>query len=503
MEDTLSAHSGARETLLDSKSSALSLSGSACSANHIASSAVCRSEGDGARLGRRMNTNGIDRSAMTGSSTTTSENIIWLTSREPAPPCQSQVTRPAPSAIITTLPGDHQTYMHLPGSIFRPPLTDPSARIYPGQYPPIYTSTGSTLPPYSPILPSQTSQLGPIPPPFPPYYPHHFGSGATADYPGSPYATAHGRLGSCSAVLATLSREHPHTLPQYPSLTHPYPGPFTPTNSPGPSSGLRRVPTPSQNPVTPTALGPHHPHMGDPGRKSPKLEPKDTSRGPRSLASPPRGGEVKSGHSPLPHYKHPQHPAVKDSPSHELKDTGFKYPSGSVSKDSPRKPKYHPRPPDEVMDYVDVKHHAQFKSEEPTPKRPRTSDGGIGNPPPLHPVHPSSISHTSASGSGGGAALPPPPPLHPSYPSQPHYPPHFMKGSVIQLANGELKRVEDLRTEDFVSSADISADLKIDSSTVVRIEQSVERGTAILGFSVGEQRIQVSRLYAHVWNFRS
>lgn len=42
-----------------------------------------------------------------------------------------------------------------------------------------------------------------------------------------------------------------------------------------------------------------------------------------------------------------------------------------------------------------------------------------------------------------------------------------------------------------MQSADISTDLKIDSSTVVRIEENHERGTAILGFSVGEQRVQV------------
>ena len=60
---------------------------------------------------------------------------------------------------------------------------------------------------------------------------------------------------------------------------------------------------------------------------------------------------------------------------------------------------------------------------------------------------------------------------------------------------GEFKRVEDLRTEDFVTSADISSDLKIDSSTVVKIEENRERGTALLGFSVGEHRIQVLLLY--------
>lgn len=73
-----------------------------------------------------------------------------------------------------------------------------------------------------------------------------------------------------------------------------------------------------------------------------------------------------------------------------------------------------------------------------------------------------------------------------------HYPPHFMKGSIIQLTNGELKRVEDLETKDFVHSAEISNDLKIDSSSVVRIDENIERGTAVLGFVVGEHKVQVT-----------
>ncbi|RXM27253.1 Ataxin-1-like [Acipenser ruthenus] len=48
-------------------------------------------------------------------------------------------------------------------------------------------------------------------------------------------------------------------------------------------------------------------------------------------------------------------------------------------------------------------------------------------------------------------------------PVTPH-PSHFMKGAIIQLANGELKRVEDLQTQDFVRSAEMSGSLKIDSS---------------------------------------
>ncbi|XP_024150269.1 ataxin-1a [Oryzias melastigma] len=72
-------------------------------------------------------------------------------------------------------------------------------------------------------------------------------------------------------------------------------------------------------------------------------------------------------------------------------------------------------------------------------------------------------------------------------------PPYFIKGSIIQLADGELKRVEDLRTEDFIQSAEISSELKIDSSTVERIEGSqTSANFAVVQFSVGEHRSQVS-----------
>ncbi|KAM4687321.1 ataxin-1 [Discoglossus pictus] len=74
----------------------------------------------------------------------------------------------------------------------------------------------------------------------------------------------------------------------------------------------------------------------------------------------------------------------------------------------------------------------------------------------------------------------------------PTLPPYFMKGSIIQLANGELKKVEDLKTEDFIQSADISNDLKIDSSTVERIDNSHSQGIAVVQFAVGEHRAQVS-----------
>ncbi|TTQ07457.1 Dysbindin-A [Bagarius yarrelli] len=70
-------------------------------------------------------------------------------------------------------------------------------------------------------------------------------------------------------------------------------------------------------------------------------------------------------------------------------------------------------------------------------------------------------------------------------------PPYFMKGSIIQLADGELKRVEDLKTEDFLLSAEVSTELKIDSSTVERIDSSRTPNAVIIQFSVGEHKAQV------------
>lgn len=72
-------------------------------------------------------------------------------------------------------------------------------------------------------------------------------------------------------------------------------------------------------------------------------------------------------------------------------------------------------------------------------------------------------------------------------------PSHFMKGAIIQLATGELKRVEDLQTQDFVRSAEMSGGLKIDSSMVVDIRSSQQRpGLVALHFNVGEQQSKVT-----------
>jgi len=70
-------------------------------------------------------------------------------------------------------------------------------------------------------------------------------------------------------------------------------------------------------------------------------------------------------------------------------------------------------------------------------------------------------------------------------------PPYFTKGSLIQLGNGELRRVEDVTAEDLVSSAERCAGFRLDPSTVVRIEES-SSGMVVLSLSPGENKRTVS-----------
>ncbi|XP_048881192.1 ataxin-1-like [Brienomyrus brachyistius] len=116
----------------------------------------------------------------------------------------------------------------------------------------------------------------------------------------------------------------------------------------------------------------------------------------------------------------------------------------------------------------------------------------------LAPYHAAAVVQTElhlpmVSATPAAGVLASPPPASPPPPSScPSLPPYFMKGSIIQLADGELKRVEDLKTEDFIQSAEISGELKIDSSTVERIDGSQTPNSAIIQFAVGEHRAQVS-----------
>ena len=73
------------------------------------------------------------------------------------------------------------------------------------------------------------------------------------------------------------------------------------------------------------------------------------------------------------------------------------------------------------------------------------------------------------------------------------YPSHFKAGSLIQLSSGVLRPVEDLNTDDFIKSAELSNEVQIDQSVVVSITPSKNEGYVMLGFSVGKEDVQVSQ----------
>jgi len=77
-------------------------------------------------------------------------------------------------------------------------------------------------------------------------------------------------------------------------------------------------------------------------------------------------------------------------------------------------------------------------------------------------------------------------------PSRPSYPTHFHKGSLIQLASGHMKKVEELETEDFISSARSNQDVTLDHSTLVKIDKNVTLGFVDLTFKVGRENLQVT-----------
>lgn len=60
------------------------------------------------------------------------------------------------------------------------------------------------------------------------------------------------------------------------------------------------------------------------------------------------------------------------------------------------------------------------------------------------------------------------------------------------MANGELRKVEDMRTEDFVHSAESNPELRLAESTVVRIEENPIVGTVTVTLSYNQNRHQVS-----------
>uniref|UniRef100_T1J561 AXH domain-containing protein n=1 Tax=Strigamia maritima TaxID=126957 RepID=T1J561_STRMM len=377
-------------------------------------------------------------------------------------------------------------------SLFRPPISLSSAQDYspsssahlyqqfpalhgtPSYYPPPPTAShGQTLPPpainpysYYPLQFSPRGYPSPptasiIPRPFPQLESYHssvlagMGSHPRSAFLPSQYSSSLNPSSSSPNETASFALIPPRTHTTYGQVQ--YPSAESESHSPSKEGGRHKTSSSTSSLSVASRLGSRSETMSSGKNCSPGLVVVDK----RDLS---------------PHFRE----SLSSLSREQMQQMSYRVPSG---KEGSLKHRILTRPPD-----IHIEHSALSAEKSPdmckdsSPKQlklPAASPATTSLSMPCTPLR------TTAWRS------PPPPPM--SAGATPlRYPAHFVKGSIIQLANGELKSVEELRTEDFVQSADMSSDLKIDSSTVVRIEENAAANTSILGFSVGEQRVQVT-----------
>ncbi|XP_051913079.1 uncharacterized protein zmp:0000000926 [Hippocampus zosterae] len=76
------------------------------------------------------------------------------------------------------------------------------------------------------------------------------------------------------------------------------------------------------------------------------------------------------------------------------------------------------------------------------------------------------------------------------HPPSPALLPHFTKGSLIELASGQLKQVEELQTDDFLRSADTSPEFHLSTCTVLLISPSSAQGVSQLQVHLTDRNTQ-------------
>lgn len=116
------------------------------------------------------------------------------------------------------------------------------------------------------------------------------------------------------------------------------------------------------------------------------------------------------------------------------------------------------------------------------PIRPRLTSGFVPPAPaPRSPPTPPQL-----------APLPPPPvPEPPVSPERGTPNSHFCRGALISLEDGSYRRVEEMRTEDFVVSADHCGDVSLTQCTLLRLEERGPQDRLSLTLTYDRNRSQV------------
>lgn len=71
----------------------------------------------------------------------------------------------------------------------------------------------------------------------------------------------------------------------------------------------------------------------------------------------------------------------------------------------------------------------------------------------------------------------------------------FKRGSLIELANGEYKRIEELRTEDFILSAEKSANMELADSTVVKLTPNQTHVAITFSYDNNRNKVRTIEIY--------
>lgn len=73
---------------------------------------------------------------------------------------------------------------------------------------------------------------------------------------------------------------------------------------------------------------------------------------------------------------------------------------------------------------------------------------------------------------------------------------NFTRGSLIELANGELKRVEDMRAEDFISSSSKNPSLQLADTTVVKLS-AIPDNKVVITFIYNNNTVSFDQIFVH------
>ncbi|GBP50689.1 Ataxin-1 [Eumeta japonica] len=129
------------------------------------------------------------------------------------------------------------------------------------------------------------------------------------------------------------------------------------------------------------------------------------------------------------------------------------------------------------------------------PLRPRPTSGFV--PPAPAPRSPPTSASTpvTATVQSGRTAPEPAPADRSASTSTPA--PHFCRGALIRLEDGTLRRVEDMRTEDFVASAERCGDLTLTHCTLLKLEERAEQLSLTLAYDGNRSQVELESTVEH------